>query len=117
MAHIEAAHGSHTDHGVPHGSTSLTPFITVADARGAIEFYAEVFGARVLDVTEMGGSVVHAELQLDSGRLQLGEPSRRSTSFRRPRVRTTATRSACTAPTSTPSSSAPSGPAPRSGRR
>lgn len=70
-----AAHGAHTDHGVPHGSTSLTPFLVVADARGALDFYRDVFGARVEGVTDMGGSIVHAVLDLGHGRLELGEPS------------------------------------------
>ena len=70
-----AAHGRHTDHGVPHGYTSLTPFLAVPDARGAIEFYRDVFGARVVDVTEMDGTVVHADLDLGHGRLQVGEPT------------------------------------------
>ena len=34
-----------------------------------------MFGARVVDATEMGGVVVHAELDLGTGRLQIGEPS------------------------------------------
>lgn len=65
--------GDHTDAGVPHGSTSLTPFLAVRDAARAVEFYREVLGARVVDVTEMGGVVVHAELDLGNGRLQVGE--------------------------------------------
>jgi len=69
-----AATGAHTTNGVPHGSTSLTPFIAVPRAAEAIRFYADVFGARVVDVTEMGGTVVHAELDLGNGHLQLGEP-------------------------------------------
>lgn len=67
--------GDHTTDGVPHGSTSLTPFLAVARAREAVEFYRSVLGARVVDVTEMGGIVVHAELDLGQGRLQLGEPN------------------------------------------
>ncbi|MGM7666996.1 VOC family protein [Microbacterium sp. A93] len=67
--------GEHTTHGVPHGFTSLTPFLAVAGAREAVEFYRDVFGARVLGVTEMGGMVVHAELDFGQGRLQLGEPN------------------------------------------
>lgn len=67
--------GDHTTGGVPHGSTSLTPFITVPAAREAIEFYRSVFGARVVDVTESGGIVVHAELDFGCGRMQLGEPN------------------------------------------
>ncbi|MEH6821590.1 MAG: VOC family protein [Dietzia psychralcaliphila] len=67
--------GEHTTAGVPHGSTTLTPFLAVEGAGDAVEFYSSVFGARVVDVTEMGGVVVHAELDFGNGRLQLGEPS------------------------------------------
>lgn len=67
--------GTHTTAGIPHGSTSLTPFLTVPGAREAIEFYRSVLGARVVDVTEMGGIIVHAELDFGQGRLQLGEPN------------------------------------------
>ncbi len=70
-----AAHGMHTDHGIPHGLTSLTPFIAVPDAHGAIDFYRDVFGARVVDVTEFDGVVAHAVLDFGHGHLQLGEPS------------------------------------------
>ncbi|MGW0022846.1 VOC family protein [Rhodococcus sp. NPDC003383] len=67
--------GDHTTDGIPHGSTSLTPFIAVPSARDAIEFYRSVFGARVVDVTEIGGIVVHADLDFGCGRMQLGEPN------------------------------------------
>lgn len=67
--------GQHTTDGVPHGSTSLTPFLAVPGADGAIDFYRDVFGARVVDVTEMGGIVVHAELDFGNGKLQVGEPN------------------------------------------
>ncbi len=66
--------GEYTTDGVPHGSTSLTPFLAIPNAAGAIEFYRTVFGARLVDVTEMGGVVVHADLDFGHGRLQLGEP-------------------------------------------
>jgi PhnB protein len=71
---IEAADGQYTTNGTPHGATSLTPFLVIPDARGAIEFYRDVFGARVVDVTEMGGVVAHAVLDFGNGMLQLGEP-------------------------------------------
>lgn len=67
--------GQYTTNGIPHGSTSLTPFIVVERAADAIEFYRSVFGARVVDRTEAGGVVVHAELDFGNGRLQLGGPS------------------------------------------
>ena len=69
-----AAHGEYTDHGTPKGASSLTPFLVIADARGAIGFYRDVFGARVLDVTEMGGVVAHVVLDFGHGQLQFGEP-------------------------------------------
>ena len=74
-----AAHGEHTDHGVPRGFSSLTPFLAVPRAREAIAFYRDVFGARVVDVTEVdtpaGPVVVHADLDFGAGHLQLGEPN------------------------------------------
>jgi len=70
-----AANGRHTTDGIPNGFTSLTPFLAIPRAEEAVEFYRDVFGARVVDVTEMGGVVVHADLEFGSGHLQLGEPS------------------------------------------
>ncbi len=67
--------GDHTTAGVPHGSTSLTPFLAIAGAKGAIDFYRDVFGASVVDVTKMGGVVAHAVLDFGNGQLQLGEPN------------------------------------------
>jgi PhnB protein len=69
-----AADGQHTSNGTPHGSTSLTPFLVIPDARRAIDFYRDVFDARVVDVTEMGAVVAHAVLDFGNGLLQLGEP-------------------------------------------
>jgi PhnB protein len=70
----QAADGKHTTNGTPHGATSLTPFLAIPDARGTIDFYHKIFGARVIDVTEMGGVVAHAVLDFGNGLLQLGEP-------------------------------------------
>lgn len=60
---------------MPVSFTSLTPFLALPSAGDAARFYEEVFGARILGITEVGGSVVHVELDFGSGRLQLGEPS------------------------------------------
>lgn len=67
--------GALTTDGRPHGMTSLTPFLALTDAAGAIAFYRDVFGARVVDVTEMNGQVAHADLDFGLGQLQLGVPS------------------------------------------
>ncbi|KJQ53503.1 Glyoxalase-like domain protein [Microbacterium sp. SA39] len=69
------ATGAHTTDGRPHGATSLTPFLAIPGARQAIEFYRDVFGARVVDVTEFDGVVAHADLDFGHGLLQLGEPN------------------------------------------
>jgi PhnB protein len=69
-----AADGQYTTNGTPHGATSLTPFLTIPQARAAIDFYHQIFGARVVDVTEFGDVVAHAVLDFGNGLLQLGEP-------------------------------------------
>lgn len=74
------ATGEHTTNGIPHGYTSLTPFIVVQPATEAIAFYRDVFGATVL--SQMPGAplpdgtptVSHAELDFGNGVLQLGDP-------------------------------------------
>lgn len=67
--------GIHTTEGRPNVATSITPFVAIRDAKGALDFYRDVFGARVADVTEFGGVVVHAGLDFGTGILQIGEPS------------------------------------------
>lgn len=67
--------GTHTTDGRPHGSTSLTPFLAIPRAADALAFYRDVFGARIVDVTEFDGVVAHADLDFGTGRMQLGEPS------------------------------------------
>lgn len=67
--------GRYTTNGRPNSATSLTPFLAIPDSRRAIEFYRDVFGARVVDVTEFGGVVAHADLDFGLGVLQLGDPN------------------------------------------
>jgi PhnB protein len=60
----------------PSGYSTLTPMIAVSPAADAIDFYAAVFGATV--TTRMDGpdgSVWHAELALEDGRLQVMDPN------------------------------------------
>jgi len=66
------ATGRFTTDGIPVGVTSLTPFLALRDPAGALAFYEKAFGARVLGVTEMGGVVVHADVDFGCGRLQVG---------------------------------------------
>ena len=65
------ATGAHTTRGVPHGVTSLTPYVAVTDMAGAVDFYAEVLGARVVELTNAGEALVHAHLDLGDGHLHL----------------------------------------------
>ena len=62
--------------GRPDGYTTLTPFLVCSPAAEAIRFYADVFGAKVVQRMDgPNGTVVHAELDLGVGRLQLGDPN------------------------------------------
>ncbi|QPZ37661.1 VOC family protein [Paramicrobacterium chengjingii] len=69
-----AANGTHTTNGIPHGSTSLTPHIVVSPAEQALEFYATVFGAHIVDVTRFGDIVAHAVVDFGNGMLTLSDP-------------------------------------------
>jgi uncharacterized glyoxalase superfamily protein PhnB len=61
---------------IPEGYTSLTPFICVDGAAAAIDFYVNVFGAKLVDRMDgPNGTVAHAELDFGNGRLQLGDPA------------------------------------------
>lgn len=71
-APISPAHGEYTDNGRPKGFSSLTPFVALKDPKAALEFYTDVFDARVVNSTEMEGMIIHAELDFGCGRLQLG---------------------------------------------
>ena len=67
--------GAHTTAGRPNVATTLTPFLAIRNAKAALEFYRDVFGARVSDATEFDGVVVHAGLDFGLGLLQIGDPS------------------------------------------
>lgn len=70
------ATGKHTTNGMPHGSTSLTPHVVAKPAAKALDFYRDVFGARIVDVTRFPGSdlVSHAVLDFGTGMMTLSDP-------------------------------------------
>lgn len=72
---ITGVTGAHTTNGRPNVATTLTPFLAIPRAKEALEFYRDVFRARIADVTEFDGIVVHASLDFGMGLLQIGEPS------------------------------------------
>ena len=60
----------------PEGYSTLTPFVVVSPAARAITFYEEVFGGAVTSRMDgPDGTVLHAELQVGDGRLQLMDPN------------------------------------------
>jgi uncharacterized glyoxalase superfamily protein PhnB len=62
--------------GKPAGYTTLTPFLVCSPATEAIAFYEAVFGATVVGRMDgPDGTVMHAELDLGEGRLQLSDPN------------------------------------------
>jgi PhnB protein len=73
---------------VPEGYGTLTPYLIVHDGAAALDFYAKVFGAIVGEkLTTPDGRVMHAELQIGTSKLMLGEHQetepRNSSSFPR----------------------------------
>ena len=60
---------------IPEGYKSLTPMFVFKDARKAIEFYKEAFGAeeRFVMPGPDGKGVMHAELKIGSSIIMLGE--------------------------------------------
>jgi PhnB protein len=68
------ATGTWTTNGLPHGRTSITPHIVVSRAADAIEFYRDVFGATVHDVTRFGDTIGQADLELACGWFTLSDP-------------------------------------------
>lgn len=59
----------------PDGYTTLSPMLVVSPASEAIDLYTQVFGATVTSRMDgPDGSVLHAELQLPAGRLQVMDP-------------------------------------------
>jgi PhnB protein len=60
---------------IPEGYTSLTPFLCIDGAAEAIDFYVEVFGAKLIERMDgPNGIVMHAELDFGNGRLQVSDP-------------------------------------------
>ena len=60
---------------IPEGYTSLTPFLCIDGAAEAIDFYVEVFGAKLIERMDgRDGIVAHAELDFGNGRLQVSDP-------------------------------------------
>lgn len=59
---------------IPEGYHSVTPYLIVDDAAGALEFYGRAFGAEELYRLEStGGRIGHAEFRVGDSRLMLAD--------------------------------------------
>lgn len=59
---------------IPDGYHSVTPYLVVKGASGAIDFYKAAFGAKELFRMEgPGNTVAHAELQIGDSRIMLAD--------------------------------------------
>lgn len=67
------ATGQHTTNGIPHGNSSITPHIVASPAAQALDFYRDVLGARIEDVTKFGETIAHAVLDFGQGKLTLSD--------------------------------------------
>lgn len=60
---------------VPAGFQTVTPYLTVPDARKQIEFLKQAFGATTTEVlhADSDGSIRHAELKIGNSMIMLGQ--------------------------------------------
>ena len=59
---------------IPAGMHTITPYIIVDDAKKAIAFYKEAFGAHEVMCMDMpNGKVMHAEIKIGDSTIMLGE--------------------------------------------
>jgi PhnB protein len=59
---------------IPEGYSSITPYLTVDDAKAAIEFYKRAFGATEgVMMPAPDGRIAHAELQIGDSKLMLSD--------------------------------------------
>jgi PhnB protein len=58
---------------IPEGYHSVTPYLVVDDANGAIEFYKRAFGAQELFRLPMGGRIGHAEIKIGDSVVMLAD--------------------------------------------
>ena len=58
---------------IPEGYHSITPYIIVDDAAGAIDFYKEAFGATEVLRMPMGDKIGHAEIKIGDSHVMLAD--------------------------------------------
>ena len=61
---------------IPEGYTSVTPYLVIKNAAEALRYYTNAFGAKeILRMDGPNGEVAHAELQIGTARIMIGEES------------------------------------------
>lgn len=58
---------------IPEGYHSVTPYITVDDARAALDFYKAAFGATEITRMEVGDKIGHAEIRIGNSVVMLSD--------------------------------------------
>ena len=58
---------------IPEGYHSVTPYLVVDDAKGAIDFYTRAFGAKEKFRMPMGDRIGHAEIQIGDSHVMLAD--------------------------------------------
>ena len=58
---------------IPDGYHSVTPYLIVDDAKGAIDFYKRAFGATELFRLPMGDKIGHAEIKIGDSHVMLAD--------------------------------------------
>ena len=65
---------------IPEGYHTLTPYISVEDTAGALDFYKKAFGAKErMRMLAPDGKIGHAELEIGDSRVMLSDPFPQST--------------------------------------
>jgi PhnB protein len=60
---------------IPEGYNTVTPYLAVDDAAGAIEYYKKAFGAKErVRMDAPGGKIGHAELEIGGSLVMLSDP-------------------------------------------
>ncbi len=62
-----------TKNPIPPGVHTVTPFLMVKDAKKAIQFYKEAFGAEEISVMEVDGKVLHANIKIGNSHVFMSE--------------------------------------------
>ena len=58
---------------IPDGYTTITPYLVLNDAKGAMEFYKKAFGAKEIFRLPMGPRIGHAEMVIGNSRFMLAD--------------------------------------------